>query len=324
MDDYIIDEKLLKDIQEVGFSSSPLPMNPKNTKPQYKYNSEVTYISQQPPPIPKKEKNSNELYNKLKKAYDILGKENQNLQRDVSTLSNEKNEMLSHINQLKDYCGELEKKLMASAKNQKVSDVNNKLKKENYELRQKLVELESLRSETRTEDNENLLSKISLLEGQLKELQNINQELNFAKENLTQVILGKENIINNLTIERDSFKANYEKAIKDMKALKENSAASEMNEQLKNENNILSQKLYETEAKAKEQNQKLFMENNELYDEKEKYRKMYSGLIEKFNNQFTIDYKQSFDDSSIIQQIMNLKESNKLLISEIEKSIKKV
>ena len=198
MEDYIIDEKLLKDIQEATFIPTPYPQrleqnsfdNPTPPRPQ---NFQIEKKKASTGSIPQKQKKSSvnnkdyieleanfinltkqyekidikyknqiDLMKKTKNSYDSLIKEYSLLQKTNESLSKDKLSLEAEITELKAYCRKVESRLVSGAKNQNVIEINNKLRNENEELVNKVFNLENDRTEL-LRQNQELNNQIYIL-----------------------------------------------------------------------------------------------------------------------------------------------------------------
>lgn len=438
MDDYIIDEKLLKDIQEATYIPTPYPprseqgtftstnppkpiLNNTNFKDKKKNNSST--ISNRPPKknysykdyneleqnfinlTKQYEKNEQKLQNQIetmkrtKNSYENLIKEYTFLQKTNEKLSKDKISLEAELTELKAYNRKIETRLVSGAKNQNVIEINNKIRNENEELIQKIFIIEKEKNELISKNkeltnqililNRNVNSNISTeklidisnLEKEYNEInqkyiflneQNENfkdlllkneekiQELNFAKAHLTELLAGKENEINSLKIERDSFSSRCETFIKEIKNYKEKlstfdgivkqnesltneveSLKSKINSKTENENeNLLEelklskQKLLEQESNFqeiesvyKDKLEQCCNENINLYQEKEKYKSLYTNIIEKFNSNTleNINHEELLLDDTIslisLTKNKNIELLNKIMNNKKDKAI---
>ena len=199
MEDYIIDEKLLKDIQEATFIPTPYPQRleqnsfdnptpppkPQNFQIEKKKSStgsiapkpkkssvnnkdyivlEANFINltKQYEKIDIKYKNQIDLMKKTKNSYDSLIKEYSLLQKTNESLSKDKLSLEAEITELKAYCRKVESRLVSGAKNQNVIEINNKLRNENEELVNKVFNLENDRTEL-LRQNQELNNQIYIL-----------------------------------------------------------------------------------------------------------------------------------------------------------------
>ena len=199
MEDYIIDEKLLKDIQEATFIPTPYPQRleqnsfdnptppprpqnfqiekkkastgpiaPKqkkssfNNKDYIELEANFINLTKQYEKIDIKYKNQIDLMKKTKNSYDSLIKEYSLLQKTNESLSKDKLSLEAEITELKAYCRKVESRLVSGAKNQNVIEINNKLRNENEELVNKVFNLENDRTEL-LRQNQELNNQIYIL-----------------------------------------------------------------------------------------------------------------------------------------------------------------
>ena len=340
--------------------------------------------------VMKKTKNS---YENLIKEYTLLQKTNEKLSKDKISLEVE-------LTELKAYNRKIETRLVSGAKNQNVIEINNKIRNENEELIQRIFTIEKEKNELILQNkeltnqililnksvNSNIspekLIEISNIENGYNELQqkyiflneqNENfkdlllkneekiQELIFVKTHLTELLASKENEINSLKIERDSFSSRCETSIREIKGYKEklssfdnivkqneslknevesikskiNSKIGKENEKLLEELKLSQQKLNEQESNMKEieinykdKLEQYYNENNNLYQEKEKYKSLYNEIIEQFNNN-TLEEGINDDESLFADTISlisltknkNIELLNKIMNKKNEKTI---
>lgn len=219
MEDYIIDEKLLKDIQEATFIPTPYPqrleqnsfdtptskpqnfqvekrkLNPPkqkkscvNTNKDYiELETNFINLTKQYEKIDIKYKNQIDLMKKTKNSYDSLIKEYSLLQKTNESLSKDKLSLEAEITELKAYCRKIESRLVSGAKNQNVIEINNKLRNENEDLVNKVFTLENDRTEL-LRQNQELNNQIYILNksstnvpGQILQLSTCEKETNELK-----------------------------------------------------------------------------------------------------------------------------------------------
>ncbi len=181
MNDYIIDERLIREFKEVTSSvihkdPTPYPEKPKK----FPGSTNLTTMQISSNATFKKEINDMEYkFKNLEKAYNKLIKKNNEVTDDIKVLkttndsltkelnilqiSNEKllSEKLNleaHLEENKTYTRKLESRLVAGAKNQYLVEINNKLRKEIEDMKkvndERVSETEKIKSEMQRRNQE--------------------------------------------------------------------------------------------------------------------------------------------------------------------------
>jgi chromosome segregation ATPase len=178
MNDYIIDERLIREFKEVTSSKShdPTPYPEKSKKMPSNFSSmqisSNATFKKEINDMEHKFKNLEKTYNKLLKKHsdvqedmkvlkttnDALTKELNILQISNEKILGEKLNLESQLEENKSYTRKLESRLVQGAKNQYLVEINNKLRKEVEDIKKlsedKLVELEKIRNDINKKNQE--------------------------------------------------------------------------------------------------------------------------------------------------------------------------
>jgi chromosome segregation ATPase len=178
MNDYIIDERLIREFKEVTSSKShdPTPYPEKSKKMPSNFSSmqisSNATFKKEINDMEHKFKNLEKTYNKLLKKHsdvqedmkvlkttnDALTKELNILQISNEKILGEKLNLESQLEENKSYTRKLESRLVQGAKNQYLVEINNKLRKEVEDIKKlsedKLIELEKIRNDINKKNQE--------------------------------------------------------------------------------------------------------------------------------------------------------------------------